>query len=120
MQIYLRFYVEHSSAMHVAFLDASKAFDRVNRCKLLTKLENQGEAKYILRLISYDFISQHIYMYMVGEFLLGFFYIYEWSETGGILSPLFFNVYMDNLIAQLNSQHIGCSTGDGFFKSGGG
>ena len=51
-------------------------------------------------------------MYTVGEFLLGFFYIYEWSETGGILSPLFFNVYMDNLSAQLNSQHIGCSTGD--------
>ena len=30
----------------------------------------------------------------------------------GILYPLFFNVYMDNLSAQLNSQHIGCSTGD--------
>ena len=66
MQIYLRFYVEHGSAMHVAFLDASKAFDRVNRCKLLTKLENRGEAKYILRLISYDFISQHIYVYGGG------------------------------------------------------
>ena len=44
--------------MHVAFLDDSKAFDRVNRCKLLAKLENRGGAKYILRLISYDFISQ--------------------------------------------------------------
>ena len=33
-------------------------------------------------------------------------------KQGGILSPLFFNVYMDNLSAQLNSQHIGCSTGD--------
>ena len=32
-------------------------------------------------------------------------------KQGGILSPLFFNVYMDNLSAQLNSQHIGCSTG---------
>ena len=33
-------------------------------------------------------------------------------KQGGILSPLFFNVYMDNLSAQLNSRHIGCSTGD--------
>ena len=53
--------------MHVAFLVASKAFDRVNSCKLLTKLENRGVAKYILRLISYDFISQHIqYVYGGG------------------------------------------------------
>ena len=56
----LRFYVERGSAIYIAFLDASKAFDRLNRCKLLTKLENRRVAKYILRLISYEFISQHI------------------------------------------------------------
>ena len=58
----VRFYIEHGSAMHIAFLlDASKAFDRLNQCKL-TKLENRGVAKYILRLINYEFISQRICM----------------------------------------------------------
>ena len=33
-------------------------------------------------------------------------------KQGGILSPLFFNVYMDNLISQLSAQYIGCSAGD--------
>ena len=107
----LRFYVEHGSAMHVAFLDASKAFDRVNRCKLLTKLENRGVAKYILRLICYDFISQHICIRW-GSSYSDFCTSTNGVKQGGILSPLFFNVYMDNLSAQLNSQHIGCSTGD--------
>ena len=81
--------------MHVAFLDASKAFDRVNRCKLLTKLENRGVATYILRLISYDFISQHIlYVYGGGNSYSDFFTSTNGVKQGGILSPLFFNVYM--------------------------
>ena len=32
----LRFCTKHGSAMHVALLDASKAFDRVNRHKFIT------------------------------------------------------------------------------------
>ena len=45
----LRFYQKHGSAMHVAFLDASKAFDRVNIRKLLLKLESRGVPTYILK-----------------------------------------------------------------------
>ena len=86
----LRFYVEHGSAMHIAFLDASKAFDRLNRCKLLTKLENRGVAKYILRLISYEFISQHICIRW-GNSYSDFFTSSNGVKQGGILSPLFFN-----------------------------
>ena len=49
---------KHGSATHVAFLDASKAFDRANRCKLLLKLESRGVPTYILKLLSNDVIGQ--------------------------------------------------------------
>ena len=47
----LRFYTKHGSAMHVAFLDASK-IDRVERHKLLKKLEQCDVLKYILRVFN--------------------------------------------------------------------
>ena len=71
----------------------------------------RGVAKYIMRLISYDFISQHICIRWVNSYS-DFFTSTNGVKQGGILSSLFFNVYMDNLNAQLNSQHTGCSTGD--------
>ena len=56
----LRFYQKHGSAMHVAFLYSSKAFDRVNRRKLLLKLESRGVPTYILRLLSNELIGQYM------------------------------------------------------------
>ena len=50
---------KHGSALHVAFLDASKSFDRVNRRKLLLKLESRGVPTYILRLLSNELIGQY-------------------------------------------------------------
>ena len=43
----LRFSNEHGSATNVAFLDASKEFDFVNRYKLLTKLDHYNVPKYV-------------------------------------------------------------------------
>ena len=84
----LRFYIEHGSAMHITFLDASKSFDCLNRCKLLTKLENRGVAKYILRLISYEFIPQRVCIWW-GNSYSDCFTSSNGVIQGGILSPLF-------------------------------
>ena len=77
----LRFYKKHGYAMHVAFLDASKAFDRVNRRKLLYKLESRGVPTYMLRLLSSELIGQC--MCSLGFHSLRFFPYWEWSEARG-------------------------------------
>ena len=50
-----RYYVKHGSAMHVGFLDASKAFDR------------WLVPKYLLRILSDEFA---MYAHQMGFFLL--------------------------------------------------
>ena len=47
----LQFYTKHGSAGHVAFLDASKAFDRINRHKLLTKLAQHDGLEHVSRVL---------------------------------------------------------------------
>ena len=56
----LRFYIKGGSPMHVAFLDALKAFDLVNRYRLITKLAQLDVPKYSLRVISNEYNNQSV------------------------------------------------------------
>ena len=104
----LRFYTKHGSAVHVAFMDASKAFDRVNRQKLITKLTQRDVHKYLLRVICNEYNNQSVrWGYTYSEF----FPVANGVKQGGKLSPLLFNVYMNDLSVQLHTKPLGCSLG---------
>ena len=70
------------SAMHIAFLDASKVFERVNRGKLLRKLESRGVPTYSLRLLSNELIGRYVCVFD-GFHSHRFFHHWEWSEARG-------------------------------------
>ena len=75
--------------MHVAYLDASKAFDRVNRRKLLLKVDSRGVPTYILRLLSNELIGQYTCVRW-GSTHSEFLTIWNGVKQGGILITLTF------------------------------
>lgn len=95
------------ASVFVCFLDASKAFDRVNHDKLFMKLHARGVPYYILRIIIFWYETQHMCVRW-GSVLSDSFKVTNGVRQGGILSPFFFNIYCDDLSMQLNKCITGC------------
>lgn len=107
----LRYYTEHGSCMYVAYLDASKAFDRVNHTKLFAKLLKIGAPKWIIRVLCQWYSNQSLCIRW-GSLLSKVFPVSNGVRQGGILSPLLFNAYMNDLSISLLKLPIGCCSGE--------
>jgi exonuclease III len=97
-----------NSSVFTCFLDASKAFDRVNHGALFDKLLRRGVPVYIVRLLMFWYAHQRVCVKW-GNTLSEFFTVCNGVRQGGILSPLLFNVYMNDLSTCLNTHNIGCA-----------
>ena len=107
----LHYYVSQGSQMYACFLDASRAFDRVNHTKLLSKLKTAGVPTYILRVICYWYCNQTM-CNRWGSFISDVFTVTNGVRQGGILSPLLFNFYMNDLSVLLSKISAGCYSGN--------
>ena len=72
------------------------AFDRVNHCTLFKKLIDRGMPDVFVRLLVYWYRTQNTCVRW-GTACSEMFTVSNGVRQGGILSPLFFNVYMDGL-----------------------
>ena len=100
-------YIEKQSSVYLCFLDASKAFDRVNHYKLFEKLLNRGVPGYLVRILSFWYGNQTMCVRW-GSTMSKSFRVSNGVRQGGILSPYLFNVYMDDLSLLLKKKYAGC------------
>ena len=90
------------------FLDGSKAFDKLNHWCLFKKLLNRGLPSIIVRLFHIWYSTQLFYVRW-GSTLSGGFQVSNGVRQGSINSPIFFNIYVDDLSGTLTNTRCGCN-----------
>lgn len=112
----VRYYTDRNTPVYACFLDLSRAFDLVSYQVLWKKLLDRQVSPEIVK------IFQHWYGGQVNNV--------KWSgalsdpyrlecgvRQGGLSSPTLFNLYIDELVAELSSRHVGCHVDDVCFNN---
>ena len=110
VQEVINYYTKNKGDVYTVLLDASKAFDRVNFIKLFEKLIEKNMCPLIIRYLLNSYINQKLNVRWNAT-LSDMFEVSNGVRQGGILSPILFGIYMDELLLRLKSSKIGCHMG---------
>ena len=110
----ISYYTKNGSPVYALFLDASKAFDRLNYVKLFNKLLQRKMCPITIRLLLNMYLNQKIQVKWNGK-LSQPFEVKNGVRQGGVLSPLFFSIYIDDILLKLKKAGFGCHIGHYYF-----
>ena len=94
-------------------MDASKAFDRVQYCKLFKLLISRQVPACIVRVLINFYTSNYVRVSWCG-ILSDYFVAVNGVKQGGVLSPVLFCLYINGLLVALSKAGIGCFVGSNF------
>ena len=107
----ISYYNANGSNVYALMLDASKAFDMVNYCKLFRVLLKRKVSPLVLRLLLYMYTKQKLEVRW-GSSMSSQFTACNGVKQGAILSPILVSIYMDGLFEQLEKSGVGCHMGN--------
>ena len=107
----IKYYNLYNSTVFTCFLDASKAYDRVNHWTLFKKLLKRSVSIIVVRMLMFCYPKQEVCIRW-GTEMSSYFNISNGVRQGGILSQSLLAIYMDDLSSLLNTSRIGCHISD--------
>ena len=107
LQETIDYYTSHGSNVYCSFIDASKAFDRLVHAGLFLKLLRRHVPLLFLNLIMAWYSNLRCRVRW-GDTHSDWFCIKAGVRQGGILSPIFYCLYVDDLVDILVGTGAGC------------
>jgi hypothetical protein len=109
----IAYYNSHQSSVYCSFLDATKAFDKVHYCKLFKLLIKRQLPAHVIRLLINMYTNNFVRVAWCGV-MSDYFLAVNGVKQGGVLSPVLFCLYIDDLLLALSSSGVGCYIGINF------
>ena len=100
-------YIKRGSNVFVSFLYFSRAFDTVSHCSLFLKLMDRNVPLCFLMIIMFWYTNMQYNVKWCSS-VSDFFDVLCGTKQGGILSPDFFALYINDLIIALKRLGVGC------------
>lgn len=109
----VEYYAYRRTPVFVTLLDATRAFDRVHYVKLFKLLMRRGMCPSLIKLLIMMYIGQSLAVRWSNA-VSSSFNCTNGIKQGGVLSPVLFCIYIDELINRLIALNVGCFVGHKF------
>ena len=109
----VEYYIKHGGSLYCTMLDATKAFDRVEYCKLFSGLLRRKLPAVYIRLLL-NMYTNHLTRVSWNGICSSPFVVGNGVKQGGVISPVLFCVYIDTLLVALKNSGFGCYIGGMF------